>query len=63
MRNNFKNSNRLFFSILLLLIFIPLNIFATEEPPIEVPTVNDSMTYFDIHPENYRRWKVKHNFS
>ncbi len=63
MKINFKNLNRFLFSILLLLVFIPLNIFAGEQPPVEVPTINDPMTYFDIHPENYRRWKEKYSFS
>lgn len=63
MKINFKNLNRFLFSILLLLVFIPLNIFAGEKPPVEVPTINDPMTYFDIHPENYRRWMTKYNFS
>ena len=63
MKINFKNLNRFIFSILLLLVFIPLNIFAGEKPPVEVPTINDPMTYFDIHPENYRRWMTKYNFS
>lgn len=63
MKNNFKNLNRFLFSILLLLVFIPLNIFAGEQPPVEVPTVNDPMTYFDIHPDSYRIWKEKYNFS
>ena len=63
MKINFKNLNRLLFSILMLLVFIPLNIFAGEQPKVEVPTINDPMTYFDIHPENYRRWKEKYNFS
>ena len=63
MKINFKNLNRFLFSILLLLVFIPLNIFAGEKPPVKVPTINDPMTYFDIHPENYRRWMTKYNFS
>lgn len=63
MKNKFKYLNRFLFSFLLLLVSIPSSIFANENPPFKIPTENDPMVYFEIHPENYERWNKKHKFS
>ena len=62
MKVNFKNLNRLLFSILLLLVFIPLNIFAADPPPIKYPVGGDPMAYYEIHPVIYKTWGDNYNF-
>ena len=62
MKINFKNLNRFIFSILLLLVFIPLNIFAADPPPIKYPVVGDPMAYYEIHPAIYKTWGSYYNF-
>ena len=62
MKINFKNLNRLLFSILILLVFIPLNIFAADPPPTIYPVDGDPMAYYKIHPQDYEIWRKNHNF-
>ncbi|MFR7349283.1 S-layer homology domain-containing protein [Peptoniphilus sp.] len=62
MKINFKNLNRLLFSILILLVFIPLNIFAADPPPTIYPVDGDPMAYYEIHPQDYEIWRKNHNF-
>ena len=63
MKVNFKNLNRLLFSILLLLVFIPLNIFAADPPPIKYSVDGEPMAYYEIHPAIYKAWGNYYNFN